>query len=254
MSRVIKSELLKYISGKMLYICSGILFFLPIFNYVLTKILIASNPETFSQIIDRFSNLSSQEYILNSLAELFSGGGLFIIVIILASSMITSDYSKGTMKYTLLATSREKLILGKIIASGIINFIYIAAASLSIGIIGIVSYNWGSNSHSIIYILATSLLCWITLMGITCLIMFAINRISSVGGAIGLGFGIYFVIGLLSGLLPESYKVPIISANIYKVLEVKWSSLVEILIVGLAYIIVFSGLSLLAFRKKEILS
>lgn len=250
MNKIIKSELLKYFSGKMIYICSGILMFLSVLDFIMTKVIGKLKPE----LLANMKVLSTQEYIMNSLIGLFSGGILFIIVTILVSSSISEDYGNGTMKYSLLAVSRVKLLIGKIITIGIINFIYIALSLLSSSIIGFITHKWSDNSYSLIQIAGAFFLCWITLFGFTCLIIFAVNKISKAGGAIGVGIGIYFFISIIGALIPEEYKGAIITANIYKLTDINVKSWGAIIITGLIYIIIFSTLSVFSFRKKEILS
>lgn len=250
MNKIVKSELLKYFSGKMIYICSGILMFLPVLDFIMTKIIGNLKPE----LLENMKDVSTQEYIMNSIIGLFSGGILFIVVTILISSSVSEDYGNGTMKYSLLAVSREKLLLGKIITIGIINFIYIALALLSCSIIGFIAHNWSDNSYSLIQIAGAILLSWITIFGFTCLIIFAVNKISKAGGAIGTGIGIYFFISIIGALIPEEYKGAIITANIYKLVDMNLKSWGEIIITGSIYIIIFGTLSILSFRKKEILA
>lgn len=250
MNKIVKSELLKYFSGKMIYICSGILMILPVLDFIMAKILNKVQPEIAEQLL----NLSTQEYMMKSLLGLFSSGSLFIIVTVLISSIISEDYGNGTMKYSLLAVSREKLLIGKIITTGIINFIYIGVSLLSSSIIGFIGYKWSDNSHSLIQILGAALLGWITIFGFTCLVIFAVNKISKAGGAIGTGIGIYFAIAIIGALIPDEYKGAIITANLGKLVDMNLKSWGEIIITGVAYIIIFSTLSMLSFRKKEILA
>lgn len=250
MNKIIKSELLKYFSGKMIYICSAILMFLPVLDLIMTKVIEKLKPE----LLENMKNLSTQEYMMNSLIGLFTGGILFIIVAVLVSSSISEDYGNGTMKYSLLAVSRVNLLVGKIITIGIINFIYITLALLSSSIIGFIKHDWIDSSYSIIQIAGAFLICWITLCGFTSLIIFAVNKISKAGGAIGVGIGIYFFISIIGALIPVEYKRAIITANIYKLSDINVKSWGEIIITGLIYIIIFSTLSILSFRKKEILS
>lgn len=252
MSRVIKSELKRYFSGKMVYICAGLLMLFTLLDYGMAKILIEISPESNPQIEAMFLNLSSQSFVLNELRNLFTGGNGLIMSLILAASLVSGDYGNGTMKYSLLAVSREKLIIGKVITASIINLIYIIAPLVSASIIGIAGYDWATDGYSYIQILGAASLCWVTLVGFTCLIMFAVNAVGKFAGAIGLGIGIYVFISMLS-LLPNKFKSFVISINLYKLADLNLSGSLEVLGIGLLYTVLFAGLLTLVFRRKEMM-
>ncbi len=253
MNRVIKSELIKYFSGKMIYITTILVFLQSILDYGATKLITLFNPEEVPELAQRFSNMSSQDYLLSSLLGVFTGGSIFIIITIVLANMISEDYGRGTMKYSLLATTREKLILGKIFTVGIINFLFMTATLVGAGAIGFIVFEWDSTSYSIIQILGAYGLGWLTLCGFSCMIVFAISKISKVSGAIGMGIGISMAIGIIGMIIPPSLKPLMISTNFSRVLEMSLGSWTEVLFTGGLYIIVFSILSVIVFRKKEIL-
>lgn len=251
MLRVVKSELLKIFSGKMIYICIAILFSLPFIEYISYLGVHDMEPS----LLDAITSLSRQEYITNSIINLVSSMNfaLIFIISILVSSLITEDYGNGTMKYSILAVTKEKLMIGKIITTGIINLIYLLVILASHIIISLLACKWSPEGIAISQIIGAFLLSWITLYGYACLITFALNKISKVSGAIGMGLGIYAIIAMLNGLLSNSYKFLVITGNSYKLMDMTVKSWVEVGLTGLIYIVTFSILSIVIFRKKEIL-
>lgn len=89
------------------------------------------------------------------------------------------------------------------------------------------------------------------MFGFTCLVIFAVGKVSSTGGAIGLGIAIFFIISLVGGLVPQSYRFLLIASNFAKVTDI--DSWMEIAGTNILYVFSFTVLSVAAFRKKEIL-
>lgn len=253
MNRVIKSELIKCFSGKMLYITTVLVFLQSILDYGATKLITLFNPEHIPELAERFANMSSQDYILSSLLGIFSGGSIFIIISIVLANIISEDYGRGTMKYSLLATTRGKLILGKLATAGIINLLFMLAALVGAGAIGITVFEWDINGYSSLQILVAYGLGWLTLWGFSCLIVFLISKISKASGAIGIGIGVFMAMGIIGLIIPQALKPLVITVNFHRVIDMTLSSWGEVLFTGGIYIIGFSILSILFFRKKEIL-
>lgn len=253
MRRIVKSELIKWFSGKMIYISMLITALLVAIDFVATRLLASHKPQTVPGLAEKIQFMSSQEYIVNSMVNLLAGGTVFIIISIITATLVTEDYSRGTLKYSLLATSREKLMMGKIIASGIINFSLIVAALVSSSIIGIIGYDWSQGSYTILQIVMICFLGWLTITGFSLLLMFALGRINKVSGAIGLGIGIFMLTGVMGVVAPESLKGLIIGVNFSEVAALETSTLDQIFISGSMYVLIFSILNVLSFRNKEII-
>jgi len=253
MFKAMVSELTKCFSGMMIYICTAIAIFLSLVDFIATKLITTLSPEAVPEIVERYANITSQGYILNSLISLFSGGGIFIVATIVVATLISEDYGKGTMKYSLLATSREKLILGKIVTAGVINLMFIGVSFIGAVLIGSFLFNWDSGGYSIMQIIVVYFLGWLTLFGFSSLVIFMTNKISKISGAIGLGIGAYMVMSMVGALVPKAIKPLVLTANFGKVMDMTLSSWSEVAFTNVGYIIVFSILTLISFRKKEIL-
>ena len=253
MFKVLKSELLKYLSGMMVYICAAITVFLSLADFAATKLITILSPEAVPHLVEKYATMTTQGYILNSLMSLFGGGSLYIVVAIVAATLISEDYGKGTMKYSLLATSKEKLILGKILTAGVINLIFIGASLIGAASVGFIMFNWGSTGYSVLEIMVAYFLGWLTLTGFSALVIFMINKISKISGAIGVGIGASMVLGMVGALIPNAIKPFVITANFGKVMDMSISSWGEVAFTNIGYILVFSILTLISFRKKEIL-
>ena len=253
MFKVIKSELIKYFSGLMIYISTAITILLSLLDFIATKLIVTLSPEAVPELVERYANMTSQTYIINSLMSLFSGGAIFIVATIVVATIISEDYGKGTMKYSLLATSRGNLILGKIVTTGVINAIFVGASFVAAVIIGSFTFNWDSAGFTMIEIMVVYFLAWMTMFGFSSIVMFMINKISKISGAIGVGVGVYMVTSIVGALVPESIKPLILTANFGKVMDMTISSWSEVVYTNLGYIIVFSSLVFISFRKKEML-
>ncbi len=252
MLRIVKSELMKWFSGKMIYISMLVTALVVSIDYLASRLLVTHNPETVPGLAERFQLMSTQEYIVNSIVNMVAGGTIFIIVTIITATLITEDYGRGTLKYSLLATTREKLMLGKIISSGIINFTLITAALISSSTIGVIGYEWKQDSYTILQIILVCFLGWLTIFGFSSLLMFALGGINKVSGAIGLGIGIFMLTGVIGVVAPEALKGLIIGVNFNKVAAMQTATLDQIFFSSSIYVLVFSILNVLNFRNKEI--
>jgi len=253
MFKAMRSELVKGFSGIMIYIFIAITICLSLVDFIATKLIVTLSPEAVPELVERYANMTSQSYILNSLMSLFGGGAIFVVATIVVATMISEDYGKGTMKYSLLATSRENLILSKIATVGIINAIFIGASFVGSITIGSFIFDWDSSGNSIIEIMVVYFLGWLTLFGFSSLVIFMISKVSKVSGAIGIGVGAYMGMSMVGALVPKTIKPFIITANFGKIMDMSLSSWSEVAFTNVGYIIVFSILTLISFRKKEIL-
>ena len=253
MLRVVKSELLKWFSGKMIYISMIITGFLGTVDYFAAKILMKSGPETIPGLADKLNVLSAQEYMVNSMVNLISGGSIFIIVTIMIATLITEDYGRGTMKYSLLAVSRKDLIIGKIVSAGLLIMMLVLSAAASSGVVGMVAYGWDETSHTMMEVVTIFILTWLTLYGFSSLLIFAIGRTTKLSGAIAMGIGIFMTTGLVGGLVPVSIKRFIIGVDFYRVANLSSVYQERILTSGLIYLLLFTVLNIVFFRRKEIM-
>lgn len=253
MYRVVKSELMKWFSGKMIYISVMVTALLTTADHVATKLLSEYDPQAVPGLIERFEMMSAQEYMTSALVSLISGGAIFIIVTIITAIIITEDYEKGTMKYFLMAVSRKKLMTGKILSMGIINLLLIIAAFISSVIVGVIGYEWQQGSYSILQIISVYFLGWLTLSGFSSLLMFVFNKVNKVTGAIGIGIAIFMILGIVGVVMPESIRGFVISADFHKAADMDPASLRQTFLAGSIYVLIFSLLNLIAFKNKEML-
>lgn len=253
MYKIVRSELLKWFSGKMIYLSILATFFITAAEHVVTGILVRTSPESVPGLAETIGKITAQDYILNSIVNLISGGTLFIIITIITATVITDDYGKGTLKYFLLATTRTRLIIGKIITAGIINLVLVAAAFTASAVIGITAYPWLPDGFAVYELIAVYLLGWLTTWGYSSLLMFAIHRFSRISGSIGLGIALFMSLGMLGVILPERFSQYVITAGFYSVAGMTPGSWSQSFLISSAYIAFFSALNVMVFRKKEML-
>ncbi len=77
--------------------------------------------------------------------------------------------------------------------------------------------------------------------------------ISKIGVSISVGFVFFIIVGLLSVIIPDSFKAFLITANFVYILDMEKEAFIQLILNGSIYIIVFSLLSILHFNKKELL-
>lgn len=251
MFKIIKSELSKCFYGKMVYICSAIIFLLPILDYAIIKMLLTQELAEQAGV----SNLTTQSFILREFnAQFAAGGTVFIIITILIATLITSDYNNGTMKYSLMAVGRGKLIVGKIITVFTIELLYVSSILISSILIGILGYNWDPSGLNIIQIITVYLLGWLSICSFSMLLMFISNKMNKLIGTIGLSLGIYFTLSALSFVIPEKLKFLSLLESFVIFSSYNFDvNFIKVIINISVYFIVFGFLLVTSFKKKEIL-
>ncbi|MEG6614080.1 ABC transporter permease [Pseudoclostridium thermosuccinogenes] len=252
MSKVIKSEILKYFSGKFIYVLCIITTALPLLYYGFGYIVARINPEQAEQVLEGVANVSFQEYVFTSLIRFFSSGDIYLMIPILIAIIVTEDYGQGTIKYSLLAVSKEKLIMGKIVVIALVNSLLIACYLVSNIIIGFIGTQGFGNESFLMKTIVVLGIGWITILGYSSVITLVAINTRKVAYAILGGFGVFIFISMLKGLIPETIRYIVISSNIEGLIKMDIQTGVRALCVSIAYSLVFILLSRATFLRKEI--
>lgn len=251
MFKGVKSEVIKLLAGKMIYICVGLVAILSGMEFFMTKLLKYVEPQQVSDLSEIYPH--AQRYILISLSNLLGGGPLLIMIIIIMASIMTEEYGRGILKYSLMALSRTQLMLSKLFVTGAVCLILVMTAFVTNIIIGYFAFDWAPSSYSFLELFGAYLIGWLVAYGFACVLIFMNQFISKVGVSISLGFVFFIIVGLLSVIIPDSFKAFLITANFVYILDMEKEAFIQLILNGSIYIILFSLLSILHFNKKELL-
>lgn len=272
MLKVMKNELIKAFSEKKKYIFTGILILLCIASSVGMYYLInnfdkldSSQNVSVSGSVEELARLSGQlfpkEFIL-----FISDFLLPIFLIILAADMICDDYINGTLKFTLITpVNRVKVIMGKLLSIFVLLVFMEIIMMISSYIIGTVFLGWGTyyiNGEAVSSF--RGFLDTLYAYGITLLPLFAFSSLcgfaslcfSKVSSVIGALIGLIFGMSIVSQFSQTIGKFMIINyVKLYKLLPIlSQSDKTLAFVVISAYFVVFSMLSIVIFKRKNIMA
>lgn len=257
MIKIMINEINKLLSQKKTYIFVGIIILISFIN--LTFAVVSNSYFASSSYGQTFPLI-----LFDSIATLV----LPMFVIIFIVNLVTDEYVDGSLKLPLLRkVSRNQLLLGKLCALGVILLIFMFVLLILGYSFGIIFFGWGesffmkgkyySSVAGITLTLSTyliSLLANVSFGTIILLFALLINNSASVAG---IGMGV-----LLSSLIMD-YMVPpaapyMISNyfNSYRLLieGVTFEKLLLMLLVIVGYGLLFYGMSLALFKRKDILT
>ena len=253
MINVLKCEMMKCFKGLALYICMFVMIFIPLSEYLFMTISskMQSDDESIRVLIDSFVNANGDQIFKYLYGVLFTGGSIFVVVTVLAAIIIAEDYSRGTVKYIVLLTDRNKTSIGKVctlvIVSTIIHFV---GCIVPIGI-SILSRETYYGVYTMKQLILYVLLGWTIVMTYTILVGIIGGMTKNVPATIGLGLGIYLCCMGIGIHLPESVRKFIFIMNIEKIGEQDIGRIVFSL--SVCYITFFIMITILSvvLKKKE---
>lgn len=246
MLKVFKNEMVKMISGKKLYIFSAILILSIIVMAFLSKSVpaIKIGPQNF------VAQMIMNGMIMEPLIPIF--------IILIASEIITEDYSSGTMKFTLMTPIRKiEVFAGKLLFMVAYIVILIAICFVSSYIVQIFFCGLGSSSiffKTFIYNLKCFVVVIPALIAFSVIIGFISLFFTSSGAVIGIGIGIYIIAKFLNmGIKNFIYFSPVggfyassfvgKTGGTYGV----WTFMLS----SLTYLIVFAIITTVIINKKD---
>ena len=221
MTKVIKCEFRKCIKGLAFYICMLIMIIIPLSEFVFMQISsnFGEKTEAAQAMVDAFLNANGDQIFRYLYYVLFNGGSIFVVLTVMAAIIISEDYTRGTMKYVLLLSSRDKLGLGKVgillIVSTIIHLVGLVVPL----IISIISRKTYFGVYSLEQIILYVLIGWSTITAFTILVGIIGCLTKNVPATIGIGLGVYLICAGVGVHLSEKVKKYIFIMNINKIGE-----------------------------------
>lgn len=190
-----------------------------------------------------------------------------IFVIILIASLITEEYSDGSLKLPLLRQiSRSQLLKGKLASLTMILALFLLILMLFGYIFGTVFLGWGSkflimgktisSYQGLLFTLSTYIFSLVSLVFFGMIMLFFAVVLDNSGSVVGIGAGILFMLLVIEQMFPEvspylishyfnTYELFISGMNIKKIA-------IGYLIVSI-YCIGFYTLGVFIFKKKDLL-
>lgn len=257
MIKIMINEVNKMLSQKKTYVFIGIIILVSFINLtlaVVTKSYFDSSSygQTFPLVL------------FDSISTLF----LPVFVILYVVTLVTDEYVDGSLKLPLLRkVSRNQLLLGKICSLAVILLIFMLVQLILGYSFGMMFFGWGEGffikgkSYSsaagisitvVTYII--SLLSNVSFGTIILLFALLINNSASVAG---IGIGVLFSSLLVDYMIPAAAPYMISSYfNSYRLLVegITLEKFMIMLLVIVGYGLLFYGLSLIIFKKKDILN
>lgn len=252
MLNVLRMELNRFFKGKAIYVFIAIIMAIPVIEYTSMKILIQNG--IFPQdVVDKYMAYSSQQMVYYFWRQLFNGGALFFISVMMVSFILTEDYVNGTMKYSLMAVSRTELAVGKMLAVLILNSAIFCLGLLSGVTIAVITRSWDITGDTGSHFIIIAILAILTLAAFNSILSFIQVYINHLGAAIGIGLGLYVFSYTILQLLPESFTNYMFLGGIMRMSELHGSELTSAIIVPLVYTLIFSSLAGISLKRKAFL-
>lgn len=246
MITVLKNEFYKLFRGKKLYV--SILIITLIYIAAFMAIKAAPNTEEFFELkTGTISNLGSFMLVM------FNQTLIPVLGIVLITDIFTEDYKQGTLKYTVMQPiSRSEVMVGKISAI----FVYVEMLFLFIFVMHILCsvliLNKPINGAEIATTLYSFTMSSIPLMGFFSICIFVSLIVNGIGAAIGANIGILLLLQVLYQVL-EKLRI----YNIYGYFTMFADTQAPIgigILISSMYVLVSLAISVVIFRKRDILA
>lgn len=250
MRNLIKMELEKLFSSRMIYICLCLLILIIPLTYGF-KILLIEKGLTNNEAIAAFYRLSLQDYVLISLKNEISSGLIFFLISIAITVITVEDYVNGTQKYLLLATNRSIIAYGKTVIVMLVTLIMSLTLILSTFMVGIFTKSWDFAGVGAIPLFLSLL----TFTGITIVFALIANYlalyINNTIGVIGTSILVLVIFNALGLFLPRRLLFMSFLLHTESFPSVQMPNLLSSLTVLITYMVVFFSLNYRKIRSKS---
>ncbi|MBQ9983796.1 MAG: ABC transporter permease [Lachnospiraceae bacterium] len=253
MIRVLGCEFRKCTRSIAIYICMLVMLLVPLVEYLFLVVSSKSSglSEAAQQMIDTFLAANGDELFVYLYNLLFNGGCLFVVATVMAAIIVAEDYSRGTMKYVMLLSSRTKLGFGKVgillIIATLLHFVgMIVPVLISKGVRDIF-YGQYTLEQLVYYVLIG----WSTITAFTLLVGVIGTLTKNVPATIGIGLGIYMLGAGFGMHLPETVQKYLFIMNISKIGSTDIDDMFFAVIVSCVTLVLFSLFLWYDLKKKE---
>lgn len=244
MFKILKNEFIKMVSGRKFYVLSAI----SIGSIILMELI-------------KDNNINAQNFVFETFAGTIMKPILPSFMIIIIAEVITEDYVHGTLKFSLMTpVKRSDIIIGKLLFIYLYSLILLALSFLTSYIICSVTFGPAIKAGFIKYFIF-NIKCYVSiilpLFSFCTFISLTAMFVNNSGETIGLGLGIQFMtIIIVHSIKNAVYFLPGGGMYIYDFVrssgELKNISIPSVIICACIYIAVFMCISIVNFKKKEL--
>ncbi|MBZ9606663.1 ABC transporter permease [Clostridium estertheticum] len=241
MLKVFKNEIIKMVSGKKFYLLCALL----IFSIILMGA--AKGPR-----------INANNFVIATLDGMVMKPIVPMFMVLVIAEVLTEDYSLGTMKFSLMTTIKKSdFIIGKLLFIALYALIFMAISFIFSYIIGSITLGLGGK-EDILKNLVYNIKCYgvviLPLLSFSAMISLFALIINNSGAMIGLGIGIV-VLSMMFITLQEDVIYFMPGGGMYAAPYINKSgphSIFLFAITAVIYIIVFSLISSLVIKKRDI--
>ncbi|MGH4123194.1 MAG: ABC transporter permease [Clostridium sp.] len=240
MLKIFKNEIIKMVSSKKFYLLCAIL----IFSIILMGAV--------------GSRINANNFVVATLDGMVMKPIVPIFMVLVIVEVLTEDYSLGTMKFSLMTTIKKSdFIIGKLLFISLYALIFMAISFIFSYIVGTIIFGLGGKEETIknlVYNIKCYGVLILPLLSFCAMISLIALFINNSGAMIGLGIGITVILSMLMLVQKDViYFMP--GGGMYAASYINKSgphSIFLFAIIAVIYIIVFSQVSSLIIKKKDI--
>ncbi len=244
MLKVIKNEFIKMFNGKKFYILAILVIVSIAIGIVMGK-------------SDVQSHMNAGNFLTSVLLGMVMRPIVPMFMVLVIAETFTEDYSRGTMKFTLMAgVKRSELIFGKMLFIALYAVIFMVVTLVSSYIIGTIAFGTGINGEFFNNFIFNVKLCSsviLPLISFSIVLSFVALLINNSGAMIGFGIGVSVIMVMLDQIKNVMYFT--FSGGMYGTAfagKLTSHNILIFTITACIYIAIFSLLDLIIIRKKDI--
>ncbi len=202
MLKLIKSELFKMRKRKMIYVMAFIMFIMPIFGHGMSVLIQSFGIEDPTMNI--FADMTMLDFIQFSSKDVFTGGTALIMVLVIGVNLLCEEYNSGMLKMTVMASSRKKVVISKLITMAVYTLILTLSHLISALIVGSIFYGNFELSEimTVVYTYGYGILSMLVYGILMMNFGFLFNKGTA---AIASGFGLYIVFTVALQITPPNF-------------------------------------------------
>lgn len=274
MINILFNEVYKVFARKKIYIFMAVIGIISIFISIST---LATNNMFNSGNLNQSAEMAQNEAFMElgvngqsfpiNLLDSLAGLVLPIMIIILVADIVTSEYTDGSLKLSLLRqVSRAELLLGKVGALALTLMILILYIMLLGYILGAILLGWGNSlmlkgvelspTYGVMFTLLVYSLSLLPLLSFGMIILLLAVAFSNEGTVVGTGVALLIMLSVANQIFHK--LSPFFINNYFNIYNLATSNLgLPHLIFGIFVVLVegliFYILSLVVFKRKDIL-
>lgn len=240
MLKVLKNEFIKMINGKKLWIFIGV-------NFI-SIILMA-----YMAFKEPYAHIGTQNFLEVCLWGIVMRPIIPIFIILAVAETITEDYSKGTMKFSIItAIKKREIMLGKFLFLAFYEIIMLIISFVQCYIVQIFTLGIG-NSQAFIYNIKCYFVIMLPLLAFSMIISLVSILIDNSTVVITINIALYFIVDMINFFVKSTIgSIFLGGLNTYRLIGKvnNYEIALAIAIAGL-YTLIFLALNIEIIKKKD---